>query len=236
MGKNEKSSASLGAGSVHVGRTECIENEGLAPAGGGMAQRVRTDSIISLLLMGSLFLTACPPPPPGGIDPITTDRDADYIVNHLADVVVHRAVVLALGSGTYDGTIVTGTSGTAAVTGYYTYEGNISCGSSCVRSETDADLTIVFDEFRFVYEDSSSYSTITGTVTYRDTTWSQQSGLSYSSGGSIRVQGSNVVFETVFQDYNRWGYADIISFDASGRSTDNMGGWCIPGNGNTYEF
>lgn len=171
-----------------------------------------------------------------GIEPITSGSAGQFVVRQLADGAIEKNINAALANGTYDGTVVNGMSGTATVDGHYHYDRGMSCGTDCVRSVHDASMTIVFDRFRVTTSDNSEI-TVSGTVAYTNTTWSRQSGLSYSSGGKVRVSGSNVDCTWIVDsDGDRWGYSDTISFDASGDSAAYVNGSISASNGSTYTF
>ncbi|MBN2213432.1 MAG: hypothetical protein JW723_04245 [Bacteroidales bacterium] len=171
-------------------------------------------------------------PEDSNLDPVTDGYDAEYLIRHIAEGVID-AVLDDLSHGTYSGTIVNGISGNASVSGDYYYTSGIDCGTDCVRSEKDIDLTVVFSNYKVMSCDNCE-ATITGTVYYTDNTWSRQSGLSYSSGGRITVEGEDVAFKEVYD--GSWGYSDVISFYASRSPGDSFSGWCIPQDGNTYDF
>ncbi len=168
------------------------------------------------------------------IEAITSEGSAEFVVEDLSEGVAYNCVVSEIDHGTHSGTVVAGGSGTAAVTGDSTYTSGISCGSDCVRSETDTDLTIVYNNFTCMTADNTE-ATISGTVTYTDNTWSSQSGFSYSSGGSVAIEGSNVAYRVVDVD-GSWGYSDTITFSATGNSAAYLSGWCQPSNGTVYSF
>jgi hypothetical protein len=166
------------------------------------------------------------------LDPIADGYDAEFLIRHIAEGLMD-AVLDNLSHGTYNGTIVYGISGEASVYGDYYYTSGIDCGTDCVRSERDIDLTVSFSNYKVMSCDNCE-ATITGTVYYTDNTWSRQSGLSYSSGGTISVAGENVKFKEVYDD--SWGYSDVITFYASRYSGSSFSGWCTPKNGITYDF
>jgi hypothetical protein len=163
---------------------------------------------------------------------IEEDYDAEFMVTEIADGIIDPNVLSALSRGSYTGKVVSGLSGTATVSGLVDYSSHVSCGSDCVKSETDINLTIVFDEYR-VMSCTNCESVITGTVNYINNLWSRQSGLYYSSGGLIYLEGTDVALKIMI-DEGSWGYDDIINFDASGSSS--MSGWCKASDGNTYSF
>jgi hypothetical protein len=166
------------------------------------------------------------------LDPITNDYDAEFLIRHIAEGLMD-AVLDDLSHGTYSGIKIYGISGDASVSGDYYYTSGIDCGTDCVRSERDIDLTVAFNKYKVMSCDNCE-ATITGTIYYTDNTWSRQSGLSYSSGGTITVAGDNVVFKEVYD--GRWGYSDVITFYASRSSGSSFSGWCTPKNGITYNF
>jgi len=69
---------------------------------------------------------------------------------------------------------------------------------------------------------SNGSSSITGTVLYQDNTWSQQNGLSFSSGGSVTLDiNSNAQFRSTFTTSanTTFGTVDTISFLSSSGSS-----------------
>lgn len=171
--------------------------------------------------------------PGADLDPITDKWAANDAVEDVAKCV--RDALDGL-QGTLSSVTVQGTSGSASVSGTKTYASGISCGTDCVRSETDIDVTVVFNNYT-ANTASNERTTVSGTVNYRDTSWSQQSGLSYSSGGGIYVDGTNVAFASVVYDQStgetRWGYTGTLTFNASGGTY--LDGWCEV-DGVRYDF
>lgn len=165
------------------------------------------------------------------LDPINDKSTAEYCVKQIADGVMNK-LLGDLDYGTYTNEKINGISGDATVSGDKYYNSNISCGSDCVRSETDIDLAIIFNNY-VVMSCDNCRSEITGTVYYKDNTWTQQSGLNYSSGGVISCQGNNISYKITSDG---WGYEDNITFSASGKSIYSLSGWCTAKNGETYNF
>lgn len=169
------------------------------------------------------------------IQAITDKYAAEDNVKHIAEGVMNT-ILKDLPSGAHNGEVINGISGTANVSGDNYYYSNIDCGSDCVKSEADIDITVVFNNYNAKSCDNCD-ATISGTVRYTDNTWSRQSGLNYSSGGTISCSGNNVSFTEIFtSDYSTWGYSDVISFSASGKSYYKLSGWCTASNGETYNF
>lgn len=169
------------------------------------------------------------------LEAITDKYAAEDNVQHIADRLM-KAVFNNLPNGTYTNQVVNGVSGTATISGNKLFQSGIDCGYDCVKSQTDYDLTIVFANYNAKTCDNCD-ATISGTVHYSDNRWSRQSGLNYSSGGTISCSGNNITFkEVITSDYNIWGYSDIISFSASGGSTYKLSGWLTASNGETYNF
>ncbi len=196
-------------------------------------------ALMSILLLSLVFYVGCG----GGGDDgggssnteaITSKDSAQWLVENLSEGVTYNCVVSEVNHGTHNGTVINEGGGTAIVSGSYDYDSNISCGSNCVRSETDADLTIVYLNFKCM-ANSNVEGIVTGTVNYSDNTWSRQSGTSYSSGGSVSIEGSDVSYRARDVD-GSFDYSDTISFNASGNSAGYLSGWCRPSNGNTYDF
>jgi hypothetical protein len=163
---------------------------------------------------------------------ITHDYDAEFIIGNLISGVLYNNVVAKITQGNHSGTSVEGLSGNVRVTGKFNFSSGINCGTDCVKSESDIDLTMVFTKYRVMSNDNTE-STISGTVHYTDNTWSRQSGLGHSSGGTIEADGSGVDYKAVFDNS---GYQDKFSFSASGATLYSFSGWCIPKNGIRYEF
>lgn len=132
---------------------------------------------------------------------------------------VYDKVLYSLSNGTFSGTIVNGISGTAAVTGTESSATGVSCGTDCVRSTYDADVTVVFNNYKFDYA-SNNPVTLSGTVLYTEHWSSTQSGLSYSSSQSITVRSSGPVQYYSFVDLTSgdYGYQDTITFNATSSS------------------
>lgn len=170
------------------------------------------------------------------IEAITDRYAADDAVKNVADL-VYGDLLDSLSTGSFTDEEVYGTTGTAIATGHINYENNVSCGSDCIRSSSDVSITVVFNNYKGPVADNEDV-TLTGTVTYSDTTWSRQSGLSYTSGGSISVSGTNVQYYSLATtDYSQWGYQDTITFSGSGDGIHApFSGWCTASNGETYSF
>jgi hypothetical protein len=145
-----------------------------------------------------------------GFPAIETTLAAEYAAKDIFSAA--RAVRLGLANGSFSSQSVSGNSGTAAVTGTVNYQSGISCGSSCVRSQNATTITIVFNQF-VVNTASNTTTTLTGTVVFTDNTWSQQSGLSYSSGGtSCIVAQSTITYRYVGTDAaGQFGASDTIT-------------------------
>ncbi|MEJ2641881.1 MAG: hypothetical protein P8010_20130, partial [Desulfosarcinaceae bacterium] len=123
------------------------------------------------------------------IEAITDEYAAEDAVKNVADL-VYNDLLDSLSTGSFTDEEVYGTTGSAIATGRINYENHVSCGSDCVRSSSDVSITVVFNNYKGPVSDNEEV-TLTGTVTYSDTTWSRQSGLSYTSGGSIAVSGTD---------------------------------------------
>ena len=169
-----------------------------------------------------------------GAAPISSSSNARFVVRDIADGVINRNLLPSLSNGSHTQTLVSGLSGTATVSGTETYSVGQSCGTNCVRTSANVSITIVFSSYA-VMSANNTRTTLTGTVTYTDYTWSQQSGLSYSSGGSVSVGGNGVSYHIV-ETSGSFAYSDTITFDASGSGPAYVNGWCRPGNGTTYSF
>lgn len=200
---------------------------------------MKMESVLCITLL-AIFLTACGGGGGGDDDvvgePIASERAAENAVKDVA-AVIQTEVLGSLPHGTYTNEVVDGISGTASVTGDYYYYDNVDCGFNCVESYNDTTITVVFTDYKAASADNAE-TTLSGTVTYANNKWSRQSGLSYSSGGSIPVSGNDVsYYRKIWNDYETWGYQDTISFSASGSSIHgSFSGWCTASNGMTYSF
>lgn len=203
-------------------------------------KQLRINPIIATLLVLLVSLSGCGGDSENGgsdsnIESITSRGNAKFVVEDLADGVIHANVIRSFSHGTYNGTVLYGNSGTATVTGDYYYKSGVYCGHNCIRDENDTSLTITFDNYRVMSADNTE-AIITGTVTFTDDTWSQQLGaFPYTSGGGITVQGSDIAYKVVEVD-GSWGYSDTITFSASGKYAWSLSGWCQASDGNTYSF
>lgn len=170
------------------------------------------------------------------IEAISDDWTAEDAVKDVAEV-VYNELLPSLSHGTYSAEEVQGTTGNALVSGDYYFYNDVYCGSMCNKDYNDTDLIIVFTNYTGKTSDNSE-ATLTGTVTYSDNTWNQQSGTYYSSGGSIAVSGNDVSYDwEAWNDYKTWGVSDTITFSGFGSSIHgSFSGWCTPSNGVTYSF
>lgn len=168
------------------------------------------------------------------IDPISTSGSAEFVVKDIANGIVVNNILDRLDHGTFEGTELAGNSGNAAVSGKYEYNGNLSCGSDCTKSETDIRLTIVLDAFE-VMTASNTEAKVGGTITYTDDRWSRQVVYSYASGGGVTIEGTDIDYRVVDID-GSWGYKDRITFSATGKSTEKLAGWCQTRSGETFSF
>lgn len=169
----------------------------------------------------------------GDYEPIASESRAQFMVKEVLRT-AYNGVVDEIPNGEHDGLVIEGASGRAVVTGTRSYQSGQSCGTDCVSSQNNHDLTIVFEDFSY------SRTTIDGTVSYRDTTWSQTSGVSgYSSGGSVMISGAEVqvLYESSLGD-DEIRYGDVMTFSASANSPNvgNPSGSCTPSNGARYRF
>ncbi len=141
-------------------------------------------------------------------------------------VAVSLEVRKGLSNGSYGGTIVSGKSGSAIVSGTVSYQSGISCGSDCVQSGNNTSLVIAFNRCA-VNTASNTTTTISGTINFADTTYSRQSGLSYSSGGRISIASTtSIAYERIGTSAAAtFGTRDtVISVSSSGPSTVDQHG------------
>ena|SRR3990170_1503548 len=166
--------------------------------------------------------------------PVSSSSDARFVVRDIADGVIRRNLLPSLNNGSHWETLVPGLSGTASVSGTETYSVGQSCGTNCVRTSANVNITVIFNGYA-VMSANNTRTTLTGTVTYTDYTWYQQSGLTYSSGGSVSVGGNGVSYN-IAETSGNFAYSDTLTFDASGSGPAYVNGWCRPSNGTTYSF
>lgn len=169
--------------------------------------------------------------PSEGITAVDNDTRARRLGRAIAE-----AVSDAVPSGTYTGRVVAGLSGTATFTGQ-SLSTSTSCGTDCVRRAQDVSVTVVFNGFR-IATGSNKELTLTGTATVTDTTWSRQSGLSSSSGGSATVSATGLAAREVITESNgqRWGEDDSVRLAARYTPGNSWTGTLVPRNGVSYSF
>ena len=173
----------------------------------------------------------------GGEDlvPITSTQPASLVAGAIGD-----ATANLVPSGTYNNTVINGSSGgTATVSGSKSFSGTQSCGSSCVSSSNSANLTITYiDYYAPPGRSTNTKVRLTGTVTFTDNRRSTQNGLSFSSSGEQRVTATSMLsvrLEITDSTGRIYGYADSLSaFTAFG--SGSWDGSMRPSNGVTYSF
>ena len=170
-----------------------------------------------------------------GFVPITSAQPASLVAGAIGD-----ATANLVPSGTYNNAVINGTSGgTATVSGSKSFSGTQSCGSSCVSSSNNANLTITYHDY-YARPGSSTNTKVrlTGTVTYTDNRRTTQNGLSFSSSGEQRVTATSMLsvrLEITDSTGRTYGYADTLSaFTAFGSFSSD--GSMRPSNGVTYSF
>lgn len=170
-----------------------------------------------------------------GLEAVTSASLAEFMVEAVAEDVVQQSILSSLNNGTFSNTVVNCATGTATVTGFEDYSGNVSCGSTCNSTTYEAQVYITFNGCTVNYGNGAY--TLTGDVGYYEYNYSQQSGLSYYSSESYEVgtYSSPVSVKIVYD--NSWGYQDSIEFyGSSNDSPALMSGWCMGGNGIAYSF
>ncbi|WP_455381305.1 hypothetical protein [Salinispira pacifica] len=178
--------------------------------------------LVSAILSGSLFLIGCDASASSsGLDPIESAYDAELTVRSIIDGVVTRNVMSRLSNGTITAKVVSGMSGSATVDGYKSYTQS-SCGTDCVSSTYDAQVTITFSDFAVQSSDNAT-TTITGSVYFKDHEYSRQYEYSFSSSRSYTIRSnSNIQYKMVVD--NDWGYEETFTFSASGSNPYNPSG------------
>jgi hypothetical protein len=197
-----------------------------------------------LLLLSALILPACGGDgdddggPTGGITSVDDKYKSYEIAYHVEDKSVNEVIKGAgsTGSSPYNKKVVNGITGTATITGSYTY--TTSSSSNCVSSTSTKNITeIVFNNYQVKV--GNTEVTLTGTITYYDYYYSQQCGLNYSSSCSTSIRSVNPVKVKIvfYMTYKTEGYEDTVSFNASaGTCTSTLKGSLTASNGVTYSF
>lgn len=176
----------------------------------------------------------------GGFQAIESSGRAEFIVEDLADGVITRNVLPSIQKNVdMDNFVINGNTGTATVTGNYDYDSNVYCGSSCVRSQTDADLLIFFDRYTVMSADNTE-AVVSGYVFYENNRYSQQSGSGYTSGGGVTVTSAvdySITYQVSDIDTGTFAYRDtILEFVGVGRFAGNLNGYVIDADGTRYDF
>lgn len=166
-----------------------------------------------------------------GVTAVTDDIKARRLARAISEVLSD-----AVPAGTYTGRMVAGLSGTATFTGR-ALSTSTSCGTDCIRRAQDVSITVVFSAFR-VRSGGNSELTLTGSATFVDTTWSRQSGLSYSSGGSATVTATGLAARHAITeaDGRVWGENDNVRVTSRYTPGQSWSGTLVPGNGVSYSF
>ena len=198
----------------------------------------------SVAMALSLVLAGCPSgdddggggSSSGGVTSVTSSQSARSLANDL--VRVSRNARGQLTNGTYTNQVVKGpVSGTASVTGNIFFQSGISCGANCVRSENKTGVTIVYSSYA-IHTASNTTTTVSGSIQYTDTTFSQQSGLNFSSGGTVSMVGGTAVsYELIgTSGSTTFGTRDtLMSFSSSGTGDSDQHGTLVTAGG-TFNF
>lgn len=138
--------------------------------------------------------------------------------------------------GSYTDRIVSGSSGTARISGHSVLRKG-SCGTDCLAASRHRRHE-VFSEFRMKHGGNTDV-TVSGTGRLRDTRGSRQSGRdSFSSSGSIRFSSPRITAGVLTIDSNgrTYGVSDTAGLSASSSAGSNWSGSLRPSNGVTYSF
>lgn len=173
----------------------------------------------------------------GGITGVDSSAKAESVVEQLADGVIGRNLLDQIDSNiAYTNHAVNGSQGgSASVAGLEYFSGQVSCGSICVESTYEVTITVFFNDYKVMSADNV-VATVTGTVNYYEYYYSRQSGLSYSSSKSVRLDGNSVQVSFIPTDIVNWGYQDTISFSASGKTAGLLSGSVTTAGGANYTF
>jgi hypothetical protein len=196
-----------------------------------------------LLLLSALILPACGGDgdgdggPTGGITSVDDKYEASDVVSNIEEKSIEEAIKSAGGTGgsPYTKKVVNGITGTATVTGTYTY--TTPSSGSCVYSTRTKDITeIVFNNYQVKV--GNTEVTLTGTITYYDYYHTSQCGLSYSSSCNTTMKSVNLKVKKVsYMTYVTQGLEDTVSFNVSSSScTSGLKGSLTASNGVTYSF
>ncbi|WP_020532651.1 hypothetical protein [Flexithrix dorotheae] len=172
------------------------------------------------------------------LDPIKTKSAAEYVVEQLAEYVMKAHLIKNLSGSSFSNEVVGGASGTAIVSGAIKYGENQPCGSSCIRSQNNVSIDVTFHNFTISPREDLEITIVSGKMDFSDHKWSRQSGLYYSSGGKVYVNGISLEFSIKRTDKSgeTSGYADFIDFKASGKYPYNLSGSCLVKSGETFSF
>jgi len=168
--------------------------------------------------------------------PITSTQPGSLVAGAIGD-----ATANVVPTGTYNNTVINGPSGgTATVSGSKSFSGTQSCGSSCVTSSNNANLTITYNDYYAPPGRSSNTKVrLTGTVTFSDSRRTTQNGLSFSSSGEQRVTATSMLsvrLEITDSTGRVYGYADTLSALSAFGTGVSWDGSMRPSNGVTYSF
>jgi len=170
--------------------------------------------------------------PAQGITEVDDSQKAKLLSSAVADV-----ARTAVPSGSYTGRVVAGLSGSASFTGHSNYTSGVSCGSNCVSSSHDTDVTIVFDRFR-VARGGNSVVTLSGRMTLTDNTANRTTPTTSSSTGSIRVQATGLAArnEITSSDGRTYGQDDVVNLVLQSAAGASWSGTLQTANGSSYAF
>ena len=196
---------------------------------GGIMKYIKL--IISILLIGVL-LAGC-----GGsskFEPIDSSEDAEQLVEWVSRR-IENIVTNSLDGGTFENVVVKGAEGgKATINGYINYETG-DCGSDCVSSTYEADLTIEFSKFA----DDKFVEITSGIVNFSEYRHTTQSGLNYNSNTNIKLDSDGLVKASVITwsyEGEDHGIEDIVEFHSSGSSFSKLRGTCTTKSGDTYSY
>jgi len=152
------------------------------------------------------------------INPVDDSFSAKLTAGDIA--VIAEDIVAGLAQGSHSDTVVNGKSGTATVTGSISTTDS-NCGTDCLSTHSNHSITIVFNKYSVNSSSNEVTKISSGSVFYTDSRYYQQSGLNYTSGGGISIEGANMEFESIGTDsVGTFGTRDsIVSVLASGSST-----------------
>jgi len=173
----------------------------------------------------------------GGITPVNDQYKAGEVVCNIAEKSIDEAIKNFSANYTFNKTVVNGITGTATITGSQSYQ--TSSTSNCVSSTGSKNFSeVIFNNYQVKV--GNTEVTVTGTVTYTYSRYSQQCGLNYYSSSSRTIKSVTSVKVRIIDYFTNYssGYDDTVTFNASSNQSSSCGfhGTLTASSGTTYSF